>query len=400
MAMCDAPGIEHERCSYHRLSGRQAWGAVTAGLLWIWFMSFPYVLGAGTVDDAYIAGYAASSIQHEFGLRDAALEVRDGIVTVIVVAGSQVDRGKLEAAIKRIPGVVSVDIRSETEEKLQHRSTRDLQAGHATEQPDGTIATAIKDRTSKWMPHGLLFDPLHADLRWPRFSAAYRSFSTGLDVSQGFAGNFGETFALYRNKAPFSGEWEVGVQAGLFSLLDFSKQSVELVNADYRVGVVSSYRANAWSGFVRLLHQSSHLGDEFLLNNAQVTRINLSFEELDMKIAYDAKSWLRVYGGGGVLLRREPKIGRGTTQWGIEVASPVTFLEGRVRPVAYGDFQANERANWSVSRSLMAGLQLENARIGDRRLLLLFEYYFGPSPDGQFYTRMVEWYGVGLHFFY
>jgi hypothetical protein len=33
-------------------------------------------------------------------------------------------------------------------------------------------------------------------------------------------------------------------------------------------------------------------------------------------------------------------------------------------------------------------------------LQLLFEYYFGPSPDGQFYTRMVEWYGVGLHFFY
>ena len=400
MAMCDAPGIEHERCSYHRLSGRRAWGAITAGLLWIWFVLFPPVLRAGTVEDAYIAGYTASSLEHEFGLRDAALEVHDGLVTVVLVEGSQVDRGKLDAAIKRIPGVLKVDIRDEPAEKLQHRSMREPEAGDAKEQPSGAITTAIEDRSSKWLPSGLLFDPLHADLRWPRFSAAYRSFSTELNVSEGFAGNFGETFALYRNKAPFGGEWEFGVQAGVFSLLDFGRQSVDLVNADYRIGVVSSYRANAWSGFVRLLHQSSHLGDEFLLNNVQVTRINLSFEELDMKIAYDAKSWLRVYGGGGVLLRREPKIGRGTTQWGIEVASPVTFLEGRVRPVAYGDFQANERANWSVSRSLMAGLQLENARIGDRRLQLLFEYYFGPSPDGQFYTRMVEWYGVGLHFFY
>lgn len=397
--MWSEESLEVERFSYHP-SGRPAWGVVAASLLCIWFLLFPYLLRAGTVEDAYIAGYTASLLEHEFGLRDAALEVHDGRVTVVLVAGTQVDRGKLEAAIKRIPGVARVDIRNETAEELQRRSMKDPQAGDVTEQPSGAITTAIKDRTSKWMPHGLLFDPLHADLRWPRFSAAYRSFSTGLDVSEGFAGNFGETFALYRNKAPFSGEWELGVQAGLFSLLDFGKQSIDLVNADYRVGVVSSYRANAWSGFVRLLHKSSHLGDEFLLNNPQVTRINLSFEELDMKIAYDAASWLRVYGGGGLLLRREPKIGRGTTQWGLEVTSPVTLLEGRVRPVAYGDFQANERANWSVSRSLMAGLQLENARIGDRRLQLLFEYYFGPSPDGQFYTRMVEWYGVGLHFFY
>ncbi len=382
-----------------RYSGRQAWGILT-GLLWIWFLFSPYWLDAGTVEDAYIAGYTASSLEHDFGLRDAALQVHDGIVTVVLVAGSQVDRGKLEAAIKRIPGVVQVDIRSETAEKLQDLSNGDPQIGDAKEQPSGAITTAIEDHSSKWMPHGLLFNPLHADLRWPRFSAAYRSFSTGLNVSEGFAGNFGETFSIYRNKALFGGEWELGVQAGVFSLLDFGQQSIDLVNADYRVGVVSSYRANAWSGFVRLLHQSSHLGDEFILNNPQVTRINLSFEELDMKIAYDAASWLRVYGGGGVVLRRDPKIGRGTTQWGVELTSPFTLLEGRVRPVAYGDFQANERANWSVSRSLMAGLQLENARIGDRRLQLLFEYYFGPSPDGQFYTRMVEWYGIGLHFFY
>lgn len=382
-----------------RHGGRQAWGTLM-GLLWIWFLLAPYWLAAGTVEDAYIAGYTASSLEHDFGLRDAALQVHDGVVTVVLVAGSQVDRGKLEAAIKRIPGVVQVDIRSETAEKLQSLSSGDPQIGDAKEQLSGAITTAIEDHTSKWMPHGLLFNPLHADLRWPRFSAAYRSFSSGLNVSEGFAGNFGETFAIYRNKAVFGGEWELGVQAGVFSLLDFGQQSIDLVNADYRVGVVSSYRANAWSGFVRLLHQSSHLGDEFILNNPQVTRINLSFEELDMKIAYDAASWLRVYGGGGVVLRRDPKIGRGTTQWGVELTSPFTLLEGRVRPVAYGDFQANERANWSVSRSLMAGLQLENARIGDRRLQLLFEYYFGPSPDGQFYTNMVEWYGIGLHFFY
>src|SRR5262249_3687070 len=139
---------------------------------------------------AYIAGYTASSLEHEFGLRDAALQVHEGIVTIVLVAGSPVDRGKLEAAINRIPGVVKVVIQNETVEELQHRSLRDSQGRDEQEQPGEVITTTIEDHTSKWMPHGLLFNPLHADLRWPRFSAAYRSFATGLNVAEGFSGNF------------------------------------------------------------------------------------------------------------------------------------------------------------------------------------------------------------------
>jgi hypothetical protein len=48
----------------------------------------------------------------------------------------------------------------------------------------------------------------------------------------------------------------------------------------------------------------------------------------------------------------------------------------------------------------MAGVQFENARIGDRRIQLLAEYYTGPSPDGQFYTQRASWYGVGVHLYF
>ncbi|HEY6085330.1 MAG TPA: DUF1207 domain-containing protein, partial [Nitrospira sp.] len=85
---------------------------------------------------------------------------------------------------------------------------------------------------------------------------------------------------------------------------------------------------------------------------------------------------------------------------GVELTSTKTFLGGRLRPVAYGDFQCNERTNWGIGRSLMAGVQFENARIGDRQMQLLMEYYAGPSPDGQFYPQQVSWYGVGLHLYF
>jgi hypothetical protein len=65
-----------------------------------------------------------------------------------------------------------------------------------------------------------------------------------------------------------------------------------------------------------------------------------------------------------------------------------------VRPVAYADFQANAKSNWRVASSVMAGLQFENARIGDRKLQMLAEYFSGPSPNGQFYTQNTEWFGL------
>jgi hypothetical protein len=45
---------------------------------------------------------------------------------------------------------------------------------------------------------------------------------------------------------------------------------------------------------VRLFHQSSHLGDEFLLRN-RVERINLSYESADLKLSYKFFALLRTF---------------------------------------------------------------------------------------------------------
>lgn len=357
---------------------------------------FPEVQTSHAADDAYIAGYTAAVLEHEFSITDATIQVENGIITVTTKTLGKVDRGKVVSALKKIPGVGGADIRIEDPTGAPSPSVppEGVQPSGEGEQ------TAIPGPQPKWLPRGLLFSPLHADPRWPHFSASYRNFTSGLGLSGVFSGNFGETFSIYRNKAAFGGEWDFGIQGGAFSIFDVSKQSIDLVNADYLVGFMASYRNGGLSGFIRIHHQSSHLGDEFLINNPGVERINLSFEEVDAKVSYELSSWLRVYGGGGYLVHRDPAIGRGTSQWGIEVTSSRTFFEGRLRPVAYADFQANERSNWNVGRSLMAGFQFENARIGDRQLQILAEYFAGPSPDGQFYRQKVEWFGMGIHLYF
>ena len=312
-------------------------------------------------------------------------------MTVNAESLGTVDRTKVQAALESIPGVIQVEIR---------------EGPIATDVPTSPPPQAIKPERakpeSKFLPHGLLFAPLHADPRWPHFSLAHRSISHGVGPDHTGAANFGETFALYRDAAPLDGQWEIAIQAGVFSTFNMAAPSKDLVNANYTAGLLTSYRTGSFSGFLRVHHQSSHLGDEFILNSlTPVNRIDLSFEEIDLKLSYELSPWLRVYGGGGVLVDRDPKtLGRGTSQFGVELTSPWTFLSGNIRPVAYGDLQANERTSWAISRSVMAGVQFENARIGDRKVQVLVEYFKGPSPNGQFFTHSTDWIGLGLHLYY
>jgi len=356
---------------------------------------FCLVLGIAPVaiaaDDSYIAGYAAAVLEHEFNVPGAILQVQKGVVVVTAESLGNVDRQKVIATLEKIPGVV----RAEVQEGATVPTVPPVPSQPA-------VQKEIPKVESKFLPRGLLVAPFHADPRWPHFSVASRHLSYGQEPSHTGSANFGETFALYRNAAPFAGQWEIALQAGVFSIFNMNAGSNDLVNADYTVGLLSSYRAGPLSGFIRFHHQSSHLGDEFILNSQiPVNRVNVSYEDVDLKISYELTSWFRIYGGGGVILHGEPQnLQGGTGQGGAELTSPWTLWDGKVRPVAYTDFQAKEGNNWKVGSSVMTGLQFENALIGDRKVQVLAEYFAGPSPNGQFYAQNTEWYGIGVHLYY
>lgn len=354
---------------------------------WIVLCLFPVPFVSAEVTDEYVAGYATAVLQHEFKATDSTLQVQNGVVRISARLLGGLEREKVTRALRGIPGVKEVVVVPTEEATVSSVS-------------NPGVLVDIPEAESSFLPRGLLFAPLHADPRWPHFAAVYRGYRTN-DLSAVFAGNFGETFSLYRHSAPFQGQWELVLQAGVFSLFDLSAASLDLVNADYTVGILTAYRSGGWSGYLRLHHQSSHLGDEFLLSSPQTQRINLSYEEMDIKLSYEWLSWLRTYGGAGYLIHRYPReIGPLSTQWGVELTSPVSFFHGSIRPIGYVDVQVNERAQWAVAQSLMAGLRFENARIGNRQLQLLAEYFAGPAPDGQFYVRHAQWFGIGLHFYF
>ena len=249
------------------------------------------------------------------------------------------------------------------------------------------------------LPEGRLFAPLLADPRWPHFSAAYRYYLGDRNFASAAAFSFGETFPLYRARAGQRAHWEIGLQAGVFSIFDLDSESFDLINADFFVAAFAGYRLGHLATLGRFFHQSSHLGDELLLRRVRPDRINVSYEGLDLKVAYDLPYGLRTYVGGGYLIDPEPSdLKSGSTQVGIEFRSPWVLANGMLRPVAALDIQNREENDWGADLSLRAGVQFDNLRVMSRSLQLLLEYFSGKSSDGQFYNRSVEYIGLGAHF--
>jgi hypothetical protein len=353
---------------------------------------------AGPAEDAYLQGYAAAVLEREFAVRDASVVVKDGVVTVRPESIRPDDRAKALAAISGIRGVNRVVMEAQPGPP-----------GPAPALPPPTAAERVPAPGPKpeprlptgWLPAGLLFDPLLADPRWPSFSAAYQRYIDDKDFRDVAAVSFGETFPFYRGDVPMGGQWEIGFQAGVFAIFDMDSDSHDLINADYFAAIPVSYRNGPFSAIARVFHQSSHLGDEFLLRT-KTNRINLSYEGVDARLSYDfLDRAVRVYGGAGYLFDQDPSsIKPWSIQYGVELQSPWTLWNGLARPILAADFQHRQENDWSADASARGGLQFESVQVLGRKLQLTLEYFNGHSPNGQFYKDRIQYFGLGAHLFY
>jgi len=253
------------------------------------------------------------------------------------------------------------------------------------------------------LPEKDLFRPLLADPKEPRFQAGIQWVNSDLNDTRVGAVGFGENFGIARWQGRHANEaWQLNLSAAVFAQFDLDAPSSDLLNADYIVGFPVSYRNDRWSVRVRVYHQSSHLGDEFLLR-VHPDRVNLSFESLETQVSYEWESW-RAYGGGEYLIHREPQeLDPGILHAGVEYRSsdPIWHIGtlGAARLVGALDAKSWEQHDWGAAWSLKLGLEFRPQRETEghgRYWQLLLELYDGPSPYGQFYTYEVRYWGLGL----
>jgi len=260
-------------------------------------------------------------------------------------------------------------------------------------EPASTTEGPVVPVDIHFLPEQELFAPLLADTRQPRFSVSYQRYRSSSQEFAAASVAFGEYFGLASGFFGEAGSSQIGVQGAVFALFNLDAPSSDLVNADYWIGLPVSYRKGPWSFLARLYHQSSHLGDEFILGNPGVNRVNLSYEDMEVLASYEWERW-RLYGGGGYMMHSEPGLAPKHVHAGAEYIRARTA--GKLDFIAAVDIRASEELDWSRSRSFQAGFEFKSG--SPRRARLMLEHFRGHSPNGQFYREPLRYTGIGLYF--
>jgi hypothetical protein len=330
-------------------------------------------------DDAWIAGYAGAILERDFDARGK-VGVRRGVLTLSEHNLQDKDRDKVIAALSRIKGVRQVVIL----------------AGNMDRSAPGPATGG------GWslFPEERLFEPLLADPRWPHFGLTFdRYHRSGIPKLVHVAAvSLGEQFNAFGFDGGSAGKFDLGLQPAVFGIFNLDAPSLDLVNADYRLGVPLDYRNRWFSAEALVYHHSSHLGDEFLMDTP-LTRINLSYEAFQVRVSADWNAF-RVYLGAQRIFHTEPSLEPWSAQQGIEFVSPTAFLNDSLRPIVALDVREQQENGWSPNLSFRAGVEFSSPERRRRRVQLLLEYYRGFTPNGQFYHERIETLGLGLHVYF
>jgi hypothetical protein len=306
------------------------------------------------------------------------------------------------------PVVAAEEVKTEVRQDCRYRSDR----------------YAVSKANKNWdpFPDDDVFRPLLADPKQPQLYFRYqnvrlRDVDETLNTASVAVGEYFGLLGLRQEKDCDGGQ--LGITGAVFAQFDLGGDSYDLINADYNIGLPLSYRRGPLSFRFRVYHESSHIGDEFLLKHPTFNRLNFSYEEVEAILSYDVLlrynlvRELRLYGGGAWMFDREPRIHRARAQWGIELRGagrPAAFwtkvmkktTEDQKEDVVTGlpfiglDVKQYEQHRWNLETSLIAGI--EYSRPSRRRRLRLYgTYYHGFNPHGQFFiSQKIESFGVGL----
>ena len=262
------------------------------------------------------------------------------------------------------------------------------------------------------LPRGDVFCPLVADPKSARSFASLLRHESGDDLQDTeldiASVGIGDAFGLGRWSGSRPGDGvQLSLTAGVFAQFDIGTSSYDLLNADYIVGLPLTIRRGWFSSRLRFYHQSSHLGDEYLLREPpdRQDRENLTFEALEWLLSADGGPF-RLYGGGELLFHREPEdLGRYVGHAGLELRPQARIIPmsslGGFRFVGGVDVKSSEEQDWEPAISARGGLEYDRAGGTDvtaRRWGVFAEFYTGPSPYGQFFREKVRLMGVGVHF--
>ncbi len=166
-----------------------------------------------------------------------------------------------------------------------------------------------------------------------------------------------------------------------------------LINTDFMVGGELVQSLDHWNWRFSYTHKSTHLGDEFLIDNPEFLekRINLSYETIRWDAHKNIKNW-DLYAGLGFVTRSEPgDLDKFMWQAGWQ------FQGSRwhnIKPIWAVDLTSWGAYDWNINANMRAGVEVY--QLTKTPFQLLLEYQDGRSPYGQFFTEDLTFSGITL----
>lgn len=190
---------------------------------------------------------------------------------------------------------------------------------------------------------------------------------------------------------PGRGGIVASAQIGVFSRFRIEYPSRDDVGQDWFVGMPFEFAYDKLSGRFRIMHRSSHIGDE-LVEVTGARRIEFGGEFADLLLAYEVLEGARAYGGGTwnfrsyterlPALRARDMHDTFALQAGID-AAVYPWSAGRTGLIGGVDWQSAQRIGWKSQFSVAGGFA---ARVPNGQgTKLLLRYFHGPSSVGEFF---------------
>ncbi len=262
----------------------------------------------------------------------------------------------------------------------------------------GTFAADIQ-----WLPDGAIYPARFLDPAACQQSISLLSYTVKEETQQlmyvPISLSMRQQFLrIERNQ---QNRWEWGIEFSIFtqfSIIDVGEAYLGgLQNADYRISTMLNFQKSASSFYrISLFHQSSHLGDDYIIRNFIVTpTLNTqNYEQLDFAFSKRFGSW-GYYTGGGYNVSPNTVRKRLLLQNGADWSHPLKTQPG-LAILAGVDVKVYEHLNYTPN--IRVGIGLEMARQTPTPLKLLFTWYQGHLPYSTLEYQKVHLAGISLIF--
>lgn len=254
----------------------------------------------------------------------------------------------------------------------------------------------------EWLPSESYFSTLVLDPSAPQTSASILAYEVEGSIEEKVYSpiNIGIQKLVVRYKLGSDQGLEFGLEFGVhsqFSIVDSGDAYMGgLQNTDYRIGGVLHYKTGNSVYRLTLFHQSSHLGDDYMLrtNFFQPNSRELNYEQLGVmrsrKLAY-----ARYYYGFGYNISPNTVRKRSEIQGGYLYQRP--FLSRPNLAYLFGlDLKLYEQNDFHPNIKIGAGIEL--GRNWRNPFMIIAEFYTGHLPYSTLEYQKVTLYGIGVYF--